>query len=166
MTLVALRRCPACGGVLEGIAGVAWMTCGDCPTAWDLFTEPHTRLATHHPAGEAGPAAARLPFFHFRDAGGGNAVWLPAYRAAVPGSSVATALTERGHAPDLVSAPLGSAVARGPAEALALFAALRSGAAPDPPLLVSLALRRTGDALVEPVTGLSLPAARLLPRPA
>src|SRR5258706_5816577 len=88
MKYVALRKCPSCGGALLGLAGVAWMTCRECPAAWHLFAEPPEKIPTFRPVEEKDVAPARLPFFLFGlrsgktgKEGKENVVWVPAYRA-------------------------------------------------------------------------------------
>ncbi len=161
MTYVALRLCRTCGAAVDAWAGVAWVTCRECPAAWDLFTASPSKLVTYRPAREIVPKGpvARLPFFLFvkRNGAGESVVWIPAYRAtgARSDSDVASILTRKGHRPALVEAPLGCALARGPREALALFDAIHPAdedGAPAEQTLVSLPVVLTGGSLHEPVS--------------
>ena len=172
MTYVALRKCPSCGGGVDGWAGVAWMSCRDCPTAWDLFSAPPEKIPTYRPAGEDSTdrPEARLPFFLFGTRRGAEeaVVWIPAYRAAGArsDSDVASVLTERKHRPALVEAPLGCALARGPREALALFDALHPSDEDTTlalQVLVSLPVRLNEGSLHEPVSDLWLDVSGIRP---
>ncbi|MDL2717603.1 MAG: hypothetical protein PT977_07605 [Acidobacteriota bacterium] len=173
MTFVALRKCPSCGGELDAWAGVAWMSCRDCPRAWDLFSGPPEKIVTYRPAEEdsANRPEARLPLFLFGTRSGAEeaVVWIPAYRAAGArsDSDVASVLTERKHRPALVEAPLGCALARGPREALALFDALHPSDEDGTlawQVLVSLPVRLAGGSLHEPVSNLWLDVPGIRPR--
>ena len=171
MTLVALRTCPSCGGVLLGFAGVAWMVCRDCPTAWDLFAQPAVSLPTRRPSGKDLEAQVWLPFYVFdaHRAESGAFVWVPAYRESGTWSDqdIGSVLTSRPYLVDLVETPLRTPVARGLTEATALFD-VRRGRSHTGPVrcegLVSLPCRVRGDVLEEPVSGLSLKRANILPR--
>jgi hypothetical protein len=167
--LVVLRRCPSCGGGLLAAPGVAWTTCRECPSAWDLHAEPPERIPTYRPKGDADPAAVRLPFYLFgvRAPEGERLVWVPAFLGGeTQGSAVAAALTERQHRVELAEAPLGAAVGRGPREARAL---LRHVGTPEDQVswqaLLSISFRGEGGTLVEPVSGKALVAAALFPPP-
>ncbi len=98
--------------------------------------------------------------------------WVNAFRVAgiqMHGDAGAR-LTERGHDPECVEAPLGAGLARGPGEALRLLRA-RLGLREHEPLdvqsvrLVSLGCLTDGDSLREPVSGLVYPRSVVLPTP-
>jgi len=172
MRSVVLRSCPACGARLLGAAGVSWMPCTACASAWDAFAEPPERIPTFRPASSRGVAGPRLPFYVFGvgTRAGETRVFVPAYRA--PGersdADLGARLTVERYAAEFAEAPLGAAVARGPREAAALLASRRpksSGGDAAWMALVSLSCRLERDALVEPVTGWRLPLAELFPGP-
>ena len=168
---VVARRCPDCGSLLLATAGVRWMTCTACPSALDPFALPVERLPTFRPAGSGAEDARRIAFYVF-ESGASEAsawIWIPAFRALSTDSrSDPGALLERkGYRPELVAAPLGSALARTPEEARAL-AALRLGAkAAEADLrvarLVSLACRVSVGNVAERVSGFVAPVESLRP---
>ncbi len=168
---VVARRCPDCGSHLLATAGVRWMTCAACPSALDPFVVPAERLPTFRPAGAGAEESSRLAFYVF-ESGAAEApawTWVPAFRTLSTDSrSDPGALLERkGYRPELIAAPLGSALARTPDEARAL-AALRLGAKDtDADLraarLVSLACRVSGGNVAEKVSGFVAPAGSLRP---
>lgn len=171
MNFVALRKCPSCGGELLAFAGVAWMTCHDCPTAWNPFTEPVGSLPTRHPAGEKIEAPVRLPFYVFGSspAASSGLLWVPAYRESGTRSDddVASVLTSKPYLVELVEAPLRASLGRGLVEATALCDIRRrreDRRRVTCQALVSLPCRVRGDVLEEPVSGLSLKRANILPR--
>jgi hypothetical protein len=168
MIHVSIRKCPSCAGDLLAFSGVAWMSCQECPTAWDLFSEPVGRLVTFRPAGEKTTADHRLPFYVFSE--NGNLIWIPAYRETGSRSDgdAAFLLTSKHPGLKLAEAPLGASLARDLSEASALLEIRRAGGAGAtsgvPPVLVSLACAIKGPTLVEPITGATLVLENVLPR--
>ncbi len=168
---VVVRRCPDCGSHLLATAGVRWMSCAACPSALDPFAVPAERLPTFRPAGAGADEARRLAFYVFESAASEAPawIWVPAFRIlSTESRSDPGALLERkGYRPELIAAPLGSALARTPVEARAL-AAIRLGAkGADADLraarLVSLACRVSMGNIAEKVSGFVAPAGCLRP---
>jgi len=171
---VVARRCPDCGSLLLATAGVRWMTCTACPSALDPFAVPAERLPTFRPAGAGADEARRLAFYVFESAATEAPawIWIPAFRilSTDSRSDPGALLARKGYRPELVAAPLGSALARTPDEARAL-AALRLGAkAEEADLraarLVSLSCRVSMGNVAEKVSGFVAPAGSLRPPPA
>jgi hypothetical protein len=149
------------------------MTCTACPLALDPFGDPVERLATFRPAGPGAQAAPRLAFYLF-DTGPAESpswVWIPAFRAFTPNSrsDPGAVLAKKGYRPELVTAPLGAALARTPAEARALAAIRLRAEASAADLrdlrLVSLPCRVSFDSVTEKTSGFAWPAGTLRPAP-
>ena len=159
--LVVLRKCPSCGGALRGFAGVRWMSCAECPAAWDPFAAPAASLPTWR-AGGTGDVV--LPFFLFE--AGDELIWVPAYRAAGTrsDSDIGALLGAKRHRPELTPAPLGASLGRGLAEATALAELRRP---PEVALvckgLVALPCRERSGLVEEPVTGIVMGRGQIVP---
>ena len=154
---VVVARCPRCSAVLAGEPGRSWLVCGACPTALDGLGGE--RVTTYRPRQELERGEARLPFFVFE-----GQRWVAGFRCVqAPGRlDLDVALSEAGHQPELMPAPLGALLARGPEQAARLLA--RRGGTPGSTYrLVSLAMRMEGEHLVDPVTGWSVLARLVRP---
>ena len=178
---VVVRRCPECGGVLDGRPGLEWLACGRCPFALDPFSAPPRRIPTFRPDGAVEHGGPMLPFYVFRLGRVGSAripsepigpAWVHGFRVVrlqIHGDAGAR-LTAKRHDPRLVPAALGCSVARGPGAALRILRA-RLGLAQRDPLevlsvqLAALPCRLEGTLLREPVSGVVYPLSLILPRP-
>ena len=172
---VAARRCPDCGAQARGRAGLEWLVCPGCPLMFDPFASPPRRLPTMVPS-DGDRDARHLVMYRFDVARAGGAArriaWVCGVRilhVQVHGDPAAR-LTELGWDPPLERAPLGAAVARGPGAALRILRR-RLSLPPSGALavasveVVGIPLQEEGECVREPVSGVLLPLAVLLPAP-
>lgn len=159
---VQLARCPDCGAALDSRAARPLAVCPRCPTAVRLADG--ARLPTFRPRGDNEPL--RLAFYLF-DCESRPPLWVAAFRCFQQASraDLDALLTAAGHAPPLEPAPLGALCARTPDEAERLALARQRDPGRSVPRLVSLAVLREGDSIVEPVTGWRVLRSLLAPAP-
>ncbi|MCL4822014.1 MAG: hypothetical protein KJ067_23040 [Vicinamibacteria bacterium] len=158
--MLRLARCPRCGSPLEVAAARPLAPCPRCPCAVRL--DDGLALDTFRPRDDDAPL--RLAFYRF-DRGARSPLWAAAFRCFHQASRVDldALLTERGHRPPLVPAPLAAGVARTAEEAARLALLRQRDPGREPPRLCSLAVVRDGDQVVEPVTGWRVLASLLAP---